>query len=207
MAHDPVRKEWGVAVQSRVLGVGSIVPWARAGVGAIATQAWANTDFGPDGLRLLGNGKSAAEAVATLVKGDRGRDHRQVGVVDARGAAAAYTGTGCLAWAGHKIGKHYCVQGNILANETVVAGMATAFEKTKGRLADRMIAALRAGQNNGGDKRGRQSAAILIVRERGGYAGRSDRMVDLRVEDHKTPIEELARILKLHKRTFGRRWR
>ncbi len=203
VARDPATGELGVAVQSRFLAVGAVVPWARAGVGAIATQAFANTRFGPDGLALLEKGTGAEEALAALVRGDEGRDRRQVGIVDAKGGVATYTGSKCNPWAGGVRGKDFCCQGNILAGEAVVKGMARAFEETKGDLGVRLLAALESGQAAGGDTRGKQSAAILVVREGGGYAGLNDRYCDLRVDDHPEPIAELRRIHRLWAATFG----
>jgi uncharacterized Ntn-hydrolase superfamily protein len=197
VAHDPEKKEWGVAVASKYLAVGSAVPFANAGVGAVATQASVNVSYGPRGLELLAKGKSAEEVVKELTDADKGKEFRQLGIVDAEGNAAAFTGKKCNAWAGHKVGKHYTCQGNILKSEEVVTKMAEAFEKAKGPLAWRMMAALEAGDEVGGDKRGKQSAAILVVRERFGPNRIGDRMIDLRVDDHKEPIPELARILTL----------
>lgn len=205
VAFDPEQREWGVAVQSRFLGVGAVVPWARAGVGAIATQAAANTTWGPEGLALLAAGKNAQATLEALTTADERKDRRQVGIVDKDGNAATFTGEGCNAWAGGRQGKHYCVQGNILAGQAVVDAMAKAFEAATGDLGDRMLAALQQGQAAGGDKRGMQSAALLIVKERGGYAGLNDRYRDLRVDDHERPIDELARIYELHKTTFRAR--
>jgi len=200
VAYDPKTGDLGVAVQSRFLGVGSVVPWAKAGVGAVATQAWANMLYGPEGLALLEGGKDAAAAVAALTAGDTDRDRRQVGIVDAAGRAAAFTGTGCLAWAGHRTGENFTAQGNILAGEKVVEAMAEEFKEANGELADRLVEALAAGQRAGGDKRGQQSAALLVVRKNGGYGGNNDRYIDLRVEDHEKPIAELKRLLDLYKR-------
>ena len=202
VARDPNTGELGVAVQSKFVSVGSVVPWAKAEVGAIATQSWANTRYGPVGLDLLAKGKSAAETVKSLTEADRRRDRRQVGIIGVDGNASSFTGAGCMDWAGHKTGKHYAVQGNILAGPEVVEAMAKAFETTEGDLAHRMIAALRAGQKAGGDKRGRQSAALLVVRKGWGYSGFNDRYRDLRVEDHPQPIEELARVLAVHEKVF-----
>ena len=204
VARDPDTGELGVAVQSRVLGVGAIVPFAKAGVGAIATQSMANTEYGPDGLKLLAGGKSAAEALKSLTDADPKRDIRQAGIIAAAGEAATFTGSGCMEFAGGKTGAHYAVQGNILAGAPVVDGMAQAFENSKGTLAERMLAALDAGQAAGGDKRGMQSAALLVVREGWGYGGQSDRYIDLRVDDHSEPIKELRRLLGLHVKLFGR---
>ena len=204
VARDPDTGELGVAVQSRVLGVGAIVPFAKAGVGAIATQASANTAYGPDGLKMLASGKSAAETLTALTTADARRDIRQAGIIAVQGEPATFTGSGCMEFAGGKAGAHYAVQGNILAGQPVVDGMASAFENTKGTLAERMLAALDAGQAAGGDKRGMQSAALLVVRDGWGYGGQNDRYIDIRVDDHAEPIKELRRLLGLHARLFGR---
>ncbi len=196
-AYDPERKEWGVAVASKYLAVGAVVPWAKAGVGAIATQSAVNISYGPKGLELLEQGKSAAEVVKLLTDEDKGRDFRQLGIVDANGKAASYNGTKCNPWAGSKGGKNYTCQGNLLAGEQVIDAMAKAFEESKGPLAWRLMAALEAGDQAGGDKRGKQSAAILVVRAGAGPNGISDRYLDFRVDDHKDPVPELARILGL----------
>jgi uncharacterized Ntn-hydrolase superfamily protein len=203
VAFDPETGDLGVAVESKFLGVGAVVPWARAGVGAVATQAWANTTYGPVGLDLLERGLPPEQVVGILTGRDAGREFRQVGMVDARGRAAAFTGEEANAWAGHVIGDGFACQGNILVGEEVVREMARAFRESKEPLPERLVAALRAGQAAGGDKRGRQSAALLVVREGGGYSGFNDRYIDLHVEDHATPIEELARVLALHRETFG----
>lgn len=195
VAYDPDKKEWGVAVASKYLAVGSAVPWAKAGVGAVATQAAVNTTYGPDGLKRLAEGKSAEEALKTLTGADNGKEFRQLAIVDAKGEVVSFTGKRCNAWAGHKTGKHYACQGNILAGEEVVNKMAEAFEGAKGPLAWRMMTALEAAEKAGGDKRGKQSAAILVVREKGGPNGMGDRYLDFRVDDHENPIPELARIL------------
>ena len=204
---DPATGDLGVAVQSKFFGVGSVVPWAKAKVGAIATQSYANTSYGPDGLALLESGKNAKETLRQLTEADSGRDQRQAGVVDAQGRAASFTGVKCNAWAGHIEGTNFCVQGNILTGEEVVKAMAAAYEKaravTNSELADWLMAALDAGQQAGGDKRGKQSAALLVVREKGGYAGKNDRYVDLRVEDHPEPIQELNRLLAMHKKFYA----
>ncbi len=204
VACDREAGEWGVAVESKFLAVGPVVPWAAANVGAIATQAYANTSYGPRGLELLRAGLSAEEVVKKLTEEDEEREHRQLGVVDAQGRAAAFTGKACYEWAGHLVGEGYACQGNILASQRVVEAMAEAFETTKGPLADRLIEALRAGQAAGGDRRGQQSAALLVVKEKGGYGGFTDRLVDLRVDDHPQPIEELARLLRLQRLYFGK---
>jgi uncharacterized Ntn-hydrolase superfamily protein len=202
VAADPGRGEWGVAVQSKFIGVGAVVPWSEPKVGAIATQALANVRYGPDGLALLRAGTSAAEVVEKLTRADPKRDERQLGVVDAHGVAAAYTGSKCLPWAGHRVGKNYAVQGNILLAPEVVSGMARTFESTPGDLPDRLLAALAAGQREGGDRRGMQSAALLVVREKGGYDEGNDRWIDIRVDDHPSPIEELKRIFKIYDLTL-----
>ncbi len=197
VAVDPKTGDLGVAVASRVLAVGAVVPYAQAKVGAIATQSFANTTYGPRGLTLLKKGLTPKQALERLLESDKDRDHRQVGIVDAKGRAAAYTGKKCLPWAGHIVGKGYAVQGNILAGERVVKAMAKAFEGAKGELAERLMAALEAGEVAGGDSRGKQSAALLVVREKGGYAGFDDRYVDLRVDDHPEPVKELRRLLTI----------
>lgn len=205
VAYDPGREEWGVGVQSKFLAVGAVVGWARAGAGAVATQSYANVLYGSHGLDLMEKGVSAAEAIKSLVDADEGRDQRQVGIVDSMGQAAAYTGKDCFAWAGHTVGAGFSCQGNILIPGTVEA-MATRFEQVRGgegELADWLVAALDAGQQAGGDSRGRQSAAVLVVRAGGGYGGNNDHYLDLRVDDHPEPIQELARILKIHHLYFG----
>jgi uncharacterized Ntn-hydrolase superfamily protein len=195
VAYDPDKKEWGVAVASRYLAVGSAVPFAKANAGAIATQASVNVSFGPDGLKLLEEGKSAEETLKAMLDADPGKESRQLAIVDAKGNIAAFTGKSCFAWAGSKSGKNYSCQGNILAGEDVITKMAEAFESAKGSLAWRMMAALEAADKAGGDKRGKQSAAILVVREKSGPNGFGDRYLDFRVDDHENPIPELARIL------------
>jgi uncharacterized Ntn-hydrolase superfamily protein len=204
VACDLERREWGVAVQSKFLAVGAGVPAAEAEVGALATQALANMRYGPDGLALLRDGRSAEEVVARLTEADEGRDHRQLGVVDGRGLAATYTGSACYDWAGGVVGEGYAAQGNILVSEATVTALGTAFETTAGRpLALRLLEALTAAQEAGGDRRGQQSAALLVVRKGGGYMGTSDSVADLRVDDHPAPIEELRRIYELHDLLFG----
>ena len=197
VAFDPKTGDLGVAVASRVLAVGAVVPYAQAGVGAIATQAFANTTYGPKGLALLRKGLTPEQVLKRLLAEDKDREHRQVGIVDAKGRAAAFTGKKCLPWAGHLVGKGYAVQGNILAGEQVVKAMAQAFENTKGELAERLMAALEAGESAGGDARGKQSAALLVVRKGGGYGGFDDRYIDLRVDDHPEPVKELRRLLTM----------
>ncbi len=202
VAYDRERAAWGVAVQSKFIAVGSVVPWAEAGVGAIATQAYANVRYGPDGLRLLRDGVSAAEVVQRLTESDPRCDERQLGVVDREGRSAAFTGAKCLDWAGHVTGDGYACQGNILFGAEVIRAMARAYESTPGDLPERLLAALTAGQREGGDRRGMQSAAMLIVREKGGYDEGSDRWVDIRVDDHPSPIEELRRVFRLYDLTM-----
>ncbi len=199
VARDLQTGELGIAVQSKFLAVGAVVPWARAGVGAIATQSWANTTYGPRGLELLASGLPASEVLLQLTRDDDRRALRQVGIVGITGAPATYTGEECFPWAGGHVGEHYTCQGNILVGEDTVLAMARTFEETTGHLCDRLVAALSAGQATGGDSRGQQSAALLVVREGGGYEGFNDRFIDLRVDDHQQPIGELKRILQLHK--------
>ncbi len=199
VARDPQKAELGIAVQSKFLGVGAVVPWAKAGVGAIATQSWANTSYGPRGLDLLEKGSSASEVLAELTNNDENRAQRQVGIIGITGVPATYTGDGCFPWAGGYVGEHFTCQGNILVGEDTVRAMARTFEETSGFLCDRLIAALAAGQEAGGDSRGQQSAALLVVKDKGGYEGFNDRFIDLRVDDHPQPINELQRILQLHK--------
>jgi uncharacterized Ntn-hydrolase superfamily protein len=203
VAFDPETDSLGVAVQSKFLAVGSVVPWARAGVGAVATQAMANYNYGPRGLDLMAEGYSAEQTVEALVSADDDREHRQVGVVDARGRAATFTGSECFDWAGGVTGENYAAQGNILVGRETVEAMARSYEETDGDLATRLLSALDAGQGAGGDSRGKQSAALLVVREGGGYGGDNDRVVDLRVDDHPEPIRELIRIRDLHTLYFG----
>jgi uncharacterized Ntn-hydrolase superfamily protein len=204
VACDLEAREWGVAVQSKFLAVGAAVPAAEPEVGALATQAWANLGYRPDGLALLREGHAAADVVQRLVGADDGRDHRQLGVVDAAGRAATYTGSDCLEWAGGKTGQGYAAQGNILVSEATVDALASTFERSEeAALAERLLACLAAAQAVGGDRRGQQSAALLIVREGGGYGGTSDAVADLRVDDHPRPVEELERIYRLHDLLFG----
>jgi uncharacterized Ntn-hydrolase superfamily protein len=204
LACDLAAQEWGVAVQSKFLAVGAGVITAEPDVGAIATQALANMRYGPDGLALLRQGLSADETVARLTEADEGRDHRQLGVVDREGRAATYTGSECLQWAGGVTGTGYAAQGNILVSEETVTALAQAFERSQGEpLARRLLSCLTAAQAAGGDRRGQQSAALLVVRRSGGYMGTSDAVVDLRVDDHERPIEELARLYELHDLLFG----
>ena len=203
-ACDPAAEQWGVATQSKFLSVGSVVPWAAPHVGAIATQAYANPRYGPEGLALLRDGLSAEEVVERLTSADEGRDHRQLGVVDRDGRSASFTGRECLEWAGHKTGRCYAAQGNILVSAETVDAIAATFEQTEGKpLVERLLDCLDAAQAAGGDRRGQQSAALLIVEKDGGYASLSDTVVDLRVEDHEQPLSELRRLYKLHDQLFG----
>jgi uncharacterized Ntn-hydrolase superfamily protein len=197
-------REWGVAVQSKFLAVGSAVPFAAAEVGAIATQALANVAYGPAGLALLRQGQSAIDVVAELTRADDGRDDRQLGIVDERGGSATFTGRACIEWAGGLTGECFAAQGNILVSESTVYALAETFLAAGGSpLAERLLACLGAAQEAGGDRRGQQSAALLVVREGGGYGGRSDRLIDLRVDEHPTPIAELERIHAMHRTLFG----
>ncbi len=197
--------QWGVATQSKFLAVGSVVPWAEPHVGAIATQSYANPRYGPDGLALLRDGASAEEAVARLTEADHDRDQRQLGIVDAEGRSASFTGSGCHDWAGGTTGPGFAAQGNILVSEDTVTALAETFVATAGQpLAERLIECLAAAQAAGGDSRGQQSAALLVVERGGGYARLSDVLVDLRVDDHERPIEELTRLHHLHQALFGK---
>jgi uncharacterized Ntn-hydrolase superfamily protein len=197
--------QWGVATQSKFLAVGSVVPWAEPGVGAVATQAYANPRYGPEGLALLRDGATAAETVTALTAADDGREHRQVGVVDAQGGSATFTGAECFDWAGGQTGPCFAAQGNILVSEETVAALAATFTATAGRpLAQRLLECLAAAQTAGGDRRGQQSAALLVVERDGGYAAMSDVLVDLRVDDHAQPVAELARLYDTHDLLFGK---
>jgi uncharacterized Ntn-hydrolase superfamily protein len=196
--------QWGVATQSKFLAVGSVVPWAEPHVGAIATQAYANPRYGPEGLGLLREGLSAREVVDRLTAGDEGRDHRQLGIVDAKGESATFTGDECMDWAGGVAGPGFAAQGNILVSEATVTALAETFAAGSDRpLAERLLDCLAAAQAAGGDRRGQQSAALLVVERDGGYAGLSDRLVDLRVDDHADPVRELARLHRMHRAIFG----
>ena len=197
--------QWGVATQSKFLAVGSVVPWAASHVGAIATQAYANPRYGPEGLELLAHGYSADEVVARLTKADDGREHRQLGIVDAAGRGATFTGSECHEWAGGRSGDGFAAQGNILVSGATIDAAVEAFASSGGRpLADRLLDCLAAAQAAGGDRRGQQSSALLVVEQDGGYAGLSDTLVDLRVDDHPRPVEELRRLFRLHDVLFGK---
>src|SRR3989475_9584223 len=198
VAVDPKAKDLGVAVESKFVAVGAVVPFAAARVGAVATQAYANTAYGRDALAMLKRRIAPKDVVKKLVTEDKEAAQRQIGVVDARGRASSYTGKECFPWAGHVVGRNFAAQGNILAGEEVLKALARAFEVTQGDLPVRLLAALSAGQRAGGDKRGQQSAALLIVRQGGGYAGFNDRWIDIRVDDHPAPIEELIRIFNVY---------
>jgi len=198
VAHCAEEEAWGVAVASKFPAVGAVVPWARAGAGAVATQSYAKVGFGPDGLALMSEGLSAAEALSRLLEADEGRETRQVALVDAHGGGAAHSGSECHEWAGHFTGDGFSVQGNLLAGEAVIEAMAAGFRRAEGELADRLVAALRAGENAGGDKRGKQSAAVLVARQNAGYGGDNDRYLDLRVDDAAEPVTDLIALVKLH---------
>jgi uncharacterized Ntn-hydrolase superfamily protein len=203
VAFDRETGDLGVAVTTRALAVGRVVPWAKAGVGVIATQAMANTTYGPRGLDLLQGGLAAEEVIARLTGDDPEAAARQLGVVDGQGGAATYTGVACQPWAGGRLGSGYACQGNILVSEATVLAMGAAFERMAGDLGLRLLAALAAGQAAGGDRRGRQSAALVVVREKGGYFGMDDRYVDLRVDDHAEPVDELGRLVNLWRQEHG----
>jgi len=202
VAYDPVTDEVGVAVQSKFMCVGSVVPWAKGGVGAVATQAWANPTFGPEGLRLLEAGHSVEDVVRILTDGDPGAQDRQFGIIDAKGHAANFTGTGCMDWAGGIVGENFACQGNILVSGRTVEAMAETFQSTDGDLAEKLTMALMAAAEAGGDSRGLQSAALYIAKPNAGYLGNNDRYVDIRVDDHPDPIVELRRILKTYRMLF-----
>lgn len=195
---------WGVAVASKFPAVGAVVPWAQAVIGAVATQSFANTSFGPRGLALMATGLSAKEVLACLLENDADKDLRQVGLVDAKGGSATFTGAGCFNWAGGITGKGYAIQGNILKSGRVVPAMEKTFLKTKGSLPKRLHAALLAGDRAGGDKRGRQSAALYVVKPNGGYGGYLDRWIDYRVDDHNDPVPRLGELLGMHDLYFGK---
>jgi uncharacterized Ntn-hydrolase superfamily protein len=204
VACDLEEQTWGVAVASKFPAVGAVVPYARANVGAVATQSFADTSFGPRGLDLMDSGLSARDTLDRLLQDDPDRELRQVGLVDAKGDSASFSGSGCFAWAGGLAGKGYAIQGNILASGKVVPAMEKAFLKAKGNLPARLYAALSAGDRAGGDKRGRQSAAIYVVKPNGGYGGYLDRWIDYRVDDHRDPVPRLGELLEMHELYFGK---
>ena len=202
VARDPSNGDLGIIVQSKFPTVGSVVPWAKANIGAIATQAWCNVGYGPNGLELLEAGNSASKTLKILLDGDEGREHRQIGIVDSKGQAVSHTGKECMNWAGHIVGDEFTCQGHIQTGESVVSDMAEAYLKVDGDLIDKLFAGLKAGQAAGGDRRGIQSASIFVVREAGGYEGGNDRYVDVRVDEHPSPIVELERIFKIYDMTL-----
>lgn len=202
VGYDPQTKELGVAVASKFLAVGAVVPFAKAGVGAIATQSWANLDYGKHGLELLEKGLSPQQVLEKLIQSDDKSASRQVGIIDAKGRSVTFTGEDCFDWAGGSAGDHFAAQGNILVDQHTVEAMESTFLQTQGSLAERLLSALLAGDSAGGDSRGKQSAALLIVKENGSYGGYNDRYIDLRVDDHEEPVQELTRLLKLHKLYF-----
>jgi uncharacterized Ntn-hydrolase superfamily protein len=200
---DPHTKELGIAVASKFLCVGAVVPFAKAGVGAIATQSWANLNYGIDGLDMLQSGMSPEEVLKELVVNDEKSGARQVGIVDAVGRSVTFTGEDCFEWAGGHSGENFAIQGNILVNQETVDAMKSVFLQQDGPLEERLLAALYAGDIAGGDSRGKQSAALLVVKENGSYGEYTDRYIDLRVDDHTDPVKELVRLLKLHQLYFS----
>jgi uncharacterized Ntn-hydrolase superfamily protein len=203
VAYDKISQSWGIGVASKFLAVGAVVPYARADVGAIATQSAANLSFGEQGLDLMSKGFTASDTLEQLLESDKTIDERQVGLVDADGGVATFTGKACSDWAGGIKGSNYVIQGNILEGPEVVDDMAKAYETAKGELADKLFAALSAGDHAGGDRRGKQSACLLVVKRNGSYGGYTDRYLDLRVDNHTNPITELYDLLKLHHIFFG----
>ncbi|MDX2076702.1 MAG: DUF1028 domain-containing protein [bacterium] len=203
VAYDPTDDAWGVAVASKFLAAGAVVSWARAGAGAVATQSYANVTFGNNGLALMESGKTAQETLDQLIAEDENRNKRQVGMVDKFGNSASYTGSECHAWAGHKLGEGFACQGNILTGANTLDAMADTFIHTKGELADRLTAALLAGDTIGGDSRGKQSAGVLVVKANAGYGGNNDRYLDLRVDDDPEPVRKLAILVNTHHLYFG----
>ena len=204
VACDLEEQAWGVAVASKFPAVGAVVPFAQVSAGAVATQSFANTSFGPRGLELMAGGLSAQMTLDQLLITDPDRDLRQVGLVDAIGGSVTFTGNGCFAWAGGVAGDGYAIQGNVLASGKVIPAMKKTFLKTKGNLTAKLYAALLAGDHAGGDKRGRQSAAIYVVKPKGGYGGYLDRWIDYRVDDHKNPVQQLGQLLDMHELYFGK---
>lgn len=202
-ACDLKQQAWGVAVASKFPAVGAVVPWARAKAGCVATQALANTTYGPRALEMMAGGLTAQDTLSKLIAHDRDREHRQVGLVDSAGQSASFTGKACVDWAGSLTGSCYAIQGNILASADVVRQMEHAFLDARGELPERLLAALEAGGNAGGDRRGRQSAALYVTRQKAGYGGHNDRWIDLRVDDHLNPISRLEDLLELHRLYFG----
>ncbi|HET9110534.1 MAG TPA: DUF1028 domain-containing protein, partial [Ktedonobacterales bacterium] len=202
VGRDAETGDLGIAVQSKFLGVGAVVPWVKAGVGAVATQAWANTSYGPRGLALLAEGRSAEEALREVTEEDEHVAHRQAGIVDAQGRSATHTGASCYSWAGGVAGPNFAAQGNILVGEETVRALAETFQAAQGPLWRRLLDALAAGQAAGGDSRGMQSAALVVAREAGGYGGFNDRFIDLRVDDHASPIQELTHLMDMHELYF-----
>ena len=202
VAYDPDENGWGIAVASKFPAAGAVVPWAQAGAGAVATQSYANTSYGPRGLAMMGSGISAEHAIKTLIEEDEERALRQVGMVDAAGNAATYTGEECFEWAGGLTGEHFVVQGNILVGPEVIQAMADGYQNSDERFPERLHSALLAADRAGGDRRGRQSAAIFIVKPEGGYAGFNDRWIDYRVDDHNDPVPRIGELLKLHRLYF-----
>jgi uncharacterized Ntn-hydrolase superfamily protein len=204
VAYSPEEKAWGVAVASKFLAAAAVVSWARAGAGAVATQALAKVSFGSEGLDLMAGGLSAEETLSKLLSADPDAEHRQVGMVDANGESAAHTGSECFDYAGHYVGEGFTCQGNILTGRNVIEAMAQTYERTAGALEDRLLAALLAGDRAGGDRRGRQSAGLLVVKAGGGYGGDNDRYLDLRVDDHPDPVVRLGELLEMHRLYFGK---
>ena len=204
VACDLGARQWGVVVASKFLAVGAVVPWAQAEVGAVATQASANVSYGPRGLELLAAGGSAEETIDRLTRDDPAGPERQIGVVDAAGGSATFTGPECFDWAGGRAGPGYAAQGNLLAGAAVVEALADTFEGTEGPLVERLLASLAAGDEAGGDRRGRQSAAVIVRETDGGYGGGTDILIDLRVDDHPEPVTELQRLYAIQDLLFGR---
>jgi uncharacterized Ntn-hydrolase superfamily protein len=203
VAADVARGELGIAVASKFLACGAVVPWASAGAGAVATQSYSNTAYGPDGIRMMREGLTAEQTLVRLLAEDPDRAFRQVGIVDARGGSAAHTGSSCHGWAGHQTGPGFAAQGNILVGEDTVKAMAASFQSSTGLLSDRLATALASGEGAGGDRRGRQASAVYVVRANAGYGGKNDVLVDLRVDDHPDPVTELRRLLDLQHLYFG----
>ena len=203
VACDLEENAWGVAVASKFLAAGSVVSWAKASVGAIATQALAKVGFGPDGLNLLGDGRTATDTLEIILSKDPGKEDRQVAIVDSCGRVAVHTGKKCFGWSGHKVGEGFSCQGNMLTGPETLQAMATSYQSAPGELADRLVSALQSGDNAGGDKRGKQSAAVLVVRPQGGYGGDTDRYLDLRVDDDPEPVTRLKHLVQTHHTFFG----